>query len=241
LSEETTITVTVIDTETTGLDPAVDRVVQIAAVELRRFGKGNFAIGVPALSLVNPGIPIPPQASGVHHIVDEDVSDAPSLVEAVALSVPLNPNPIAAHNARFDRQFLPMLRDRPWIDTYRCAMHLYPDAPDYKVGTLFYYLGCGRLLSRSPHSAPFDARLAANILARMLDEAPLEELIRLSTKAVKLRTILFGKHANEKWADVPSSYLKWILEKSAKGDEFEPDVVFTAKKLLQEREERLPL
>jgi DNA polymerase III epsilon subunit-like protein len=32
----------------------------------------------------------------------------------------------AAHNSKFDSAFLPMLSDRQWIDTLRCAKHVWP-------------------------------------------------------------------------------------------------------------------
>ena len=55
----------VVDVETTGLDPAVDRIVEIAVVGVdfeRRCYRKLFH------SLVDPEIPIPPEASAVHHI-----------------------------------------------------------------------------------------------------------------------------------------------------------------------------
>ena len=63
---------TFFDLETTGVDPDNDRIVQIALVRVEPGGaRRTFT------SLVNPGRPIPPQATAVHHITDDDVKDQP--------------------------------------------------------------------------------------------------------------------------------------------------------------------
>lgn len=62
------------DTETTGLDPIEDRIVQIGGVFLRR----GELVGPRRSSLVNPGVPIPPDATAIHGITDADVADAES-------------------------------------------------------------------------------------------------------------------------------------------------------------------
>jgi exodeoxyribonuclease X len=69
----------VIDIETTGTDPANDAIIEIASVDLVRGGGITNAMD----TLVRPGKPIPPRASAVHHIVDEDVANAPALAEVV--------------------------------------------------------------------------------------------------------------------------------------------------------------
>ena len=70
----------VVDTETTGIDPATCKVVELAYVLTNLTGPlaaGSF--------LVNPGCPIPPEASAVHHLVDEDVVGEPSLEEVLKI------------------------------------------------------------------------------------------------------------------------------------------------------------
>jgi DNA polymerase-3 subunit epsilon len=66
--------VTVLDVETTGLDPAIERIVAIGAV--RMYGTSLFrAAAVDAL--VNPGVPIPRASTAVHGIADATVAHAP--------------------------------------------------------------------------------------------------------------------------------------------------------------------
>ena len=58
----------VIDTETTGIDPTAARVVELAAVKFRN-GEPTARHGM----RLNPGIPIPNEATAIHKITDEDV------------------------------------------------------------------------------------------------------------------------------------------------------------------------
>ncbi|NLY93223.1 MAG: 3'-5' exonuclease [Myxococcales bacterium] len=66
----------VFDTETTGVDPLEARVVELGAAyfEGRKFAEARRM-------LVNPGVPIPEEASRVHGITDEVVRDKPSFAE----------------------------------------------------------------------------------------------------------------------------------------------------------------
>jgi exodeoxyribonuclease X len=116
----------------------------------------------------------------------------------------------AAHQCDFDRSFLPMLKDRRWIDTLRCAKHVWPDAPDFKNQTLQYFLDI-ELPRDGSHRALQDATVTARILARLLVERTVDELLTLSTTPVLLRTVNFGMHYGTPWNEVPTDYLRWIL------------------------------
>lgn len=229
----------VIDTETTGLDPEKDRIVEFAAVKCVHSTHADgsfddFRFEPWGSSLVNPGIPISPEASAKHHLIDEDVAGAPSLEEAVANVLgafyPDATVPICGHNCRFDRAFLPMLHDRPWLDTYRCAMHVWPDAPAYGNQVLRYWMKFDLPRDHPTHRALPDAIVTAHLLAHLLRERSVDDLLKLSTKAVLLRKVSFGMHFGKLWAEVPTSYLEW----SQKQD-FDPDVKFTVKSELAAR------
>lgn len=61
------------DLETTGTDPQLDRIVEIAVLRVAPDGTREMKV-----RRVNPGRPIPREATAVHGIGDDDVRDAPS-------------------------------------------------------------------------------------------------------------------------------------------------------------------
>ena len=72
--------VLVFDTETTGLSTASDRVVQLGAA----YWRGAAQLGPPRGMLVDPGVTIPEEASGVHGLDSSAVAGAPSFAEVGA-------------------------------------------------------------------------------------------------------------------------------------------------------------
>src|ERR1700761_1101297 len=94
--------IALIDVETTGRDASIDRVVEVGIA----FSRGGQIVERKNW-LINPGRPIPKEASDVHHITDDAVKDAP-LFEAVAaeIAAALVGCIPAAYNAAFDRAFL---------------------------------------------------------------------------------------------------------------------------------------
>ena len=66
----------VFDLETTGVDPDKDRIVQIAIIRIEPGGRRTTFE-----TLVNPEMPIPPGATKVHGISDDQVSDQPTFAQ----------------------------------------------------------------------------------------------------------------------------------------------------------------
>lgn len=62
----------VIDTESTGLNPETARIVSISVLIITPDGAVSKRS-----ELINPGIPIPPGATAVHGITDDDVLERP--------------------------------------------------------------------------------------------------------------------------------------------------------------------
>lgn len=97
------------DTETTGLDPARDHLVEVAAVKFRVDGQvlGRFQTLVDPL-IDDPDFSIPEDLTAIHGITDAMVRGAPSAFDAVdALLCFCMPSDIlVAHNAPFDIGFL---------------------------------------------------------------------------------------------------------------------------------------
>lgn len=99
----------VVDVETTGLNPEVDRVVSVAAIRVNiealcRAGRLDVD---PFHAQINPGIPIPTAASRIHGIRDEHVADAKHFHElAASLRAYIGDLPLIGHNIQFDKKFL---------------------------------------------------------------------------------------------------------------------------------------
>jgi DNA polymerase III epsilon subunit-like protein len=87
-------TVVVLDTETTGLDDDA-RIVDIAVITVA----GDVLLD----TLVNPGEPIPADATDIHGITDEEVADAPSFAEIlVRLTAALDGRRCLIYNSPYD-------------------------------------------------------------------------------------------------------------------------------------------
>jgi DNA polymerase-3 subunit epsilon len=68
--------VVVLDLETTGMNIVTDRIVEIALLKINIDGSEEEK-----LMRINPEMPIPPEASAIHGISDEDVKDKPTFKE----------------------------------------------------------------------------------------------------------------------------------------------------------------
>lgn len=117
------MTVAVIDTETTGFDPGVDEVIEIAAALLRI---DAFGLVVEVLdsaeSLRNPGVPIPPDIERLTWISDAMVEHV-EFDPAPFIAIIERADVCVAHNAAFDAPFverlLPQIAGKPWACSLR--------------------------------------------------------------------------------------------------------------------------
>ncbi|MCP4573517.1 MAG: 3'-5' exonuclease [bacterium] len=93
----------VFDLETTGIDVEKDRIVQIGMIRVEPGGERTDWE-----SLVNPERPIPPEATAVHGISDDDVRDAPTFSQLRAeVEGLLDGADLAGYNSvRFDQPLL---------------------------------------------------------------------------------------------------------------------------------------
>lgn len=95
-------TLVVVDLETTGGSATNDRITEIGAVKIR----GGEVLGEFA-TLVDPGLPIPPQIVALTGITEAMVYDAPRIDEVLPSFIEFARGSIlVAHNARFDMSFL---------------------------------------------------------------------------------------------------------------------------------------
>lgn len=95
--------IVIFDLETTGTDPANDRIVEICCLRVAPDGQREAKT-----RRINPERPIPPEATAIHKITDADVRDAPPFRQvAKALLDWLDGADLAGFNvARFDAPLL---------------------------------------------------------------------------------------------------------------------------------------
>ncbi len=111
--------VIILDTETTGLDPAKDRIIELALLSVDVDVASGRPIQVQDVldELEDPGIPIPAEATRVTGITDSMVAGK-RLDEARVAEITRGAGLVIAHNARFDRGFverrLPAFSELPW-------------------------------------------------------------------------------------------------------------------------------
>lgn len=220
----------VVDTETTGVGP------EDKACEVAGFYVVDGEIVDHYESLVNPGIPIPPEASAIHHIVDEDVKNAPDIEEAVLPFFDKEFDFVVAHQASFDKKMVDF-GEAPWACTLKMSRAVYPDAPSHKNQFLRYWLGLQKLVYASTsfaHRALYDSEcttyLFQHLLSKATSENPVEAIIHLSNNPRLLKICKLRKHMDKPWSEVPKDYLNWILNpRTPHPQPFDEDIVFTAK------------
>lgn len=239
-----TAIIRVIDLETTGLTPEEGTICEIGWCDLvmKEDLAGNpiadFVDGGDNM-LLNPGHPIPPETSAIHHIIDEDVKDkaAPWRHAASAFKIS-GVIAFAAHNAKFERQWCEQWSGSiPWICTYKCALRLWPDAPRHSNQALRYWRkpeGLDRDVANVAHRAYPDAYVTAFLLRDMLqtEGVTIEQLVQWSNEPALQVKCWIGKWRGTPWRDVDYSFLEWVL-----GKDFDEDVLFTVRHELDRRDE----
>lgn len=192
------------------------------------------------------GTKIDLKAMAVHHITEEMIAGLPSFESSPSknqLANELQSSVLVAHNAAFD---VDALRRRGvtvphTICTLRMARYVYPALEQHKLQYLRYWMNAkpeGQDIR--PHDAEGDILVLEAVFERLWSDFSLEnpglsdaELIAkmedISSRPSVLYLCTFGKHKGQFWKDVPSDYLKWILEKSDFDDE---NVLWTAKHYL---------
>lgn len=161
------------DLETTGLSTTSDRIVELALIRVSPQGDV-----LERVRRFNPGIPIPPEASAIHGITDEDVADEPPFSAVARSLVELLDNcDLGGFNIRrFD---LPMLlaefkragvpfsvAGRRLIDAQTI---FHREEPRDLSAAARFYLGREH---REAHSALGDIRTSAAVLSAQLERYP---------------------------------------------------------------------
>jgi DNA polymerase-3 subunit epsilon len=161
----------VLDTETTGLDPATDKLIELAMVKFeysRTTGEVGRVLGVYE-GLDDPGVPIPPESTALHGITNEMVHGQrldESAIEALLDGVGV----VIAHNAGFDRPFVERRSPRFASLAWGCSLR---EVPWESVGigsAKLEYLAYRYGFFFEGHRAEVDCRALLEVLRRPFGE-----------------------------------------------------------------------
>lgn len=223
------------DLETTGVNAAKDKIVEISYIKV--YPNGNEESNT---IRINPGRHIPEEATAVHHITDDDVKNCPSFKDvAKELSRVFEGCDIAGFNSnRFD---LPLLVEeflaagvnidmtkRKFIDVQTIFHKM-----EQRTLVAAYKFYCGKNLEDA-HSADADTRATYEVLKAQLDRYPslqndVDFLSEFSTQNKNVdfagriiyndknvEVFNFGKHkgcpVEEVFRTIDRGYYDWMMQ-----------------------------
>lgn len=179
--------ITVFDTETTGLDPAKGhRIIEIAGVRI----ENGVVTDKTFSTFVNPERDIPWESRQVHHISDEDVKNAPTIMTVLPEFLAFAQGSIlVAHNAQFDMSFLQSEKEFCWgyvelpecLCTMRLSQNLFPTAFRHNLDFLSGQFNLP--LPQDRHRALPDVLQTANVLLKMLEKGRIQSMDELRRRA----------------------------------------------------------
>ncbi len=134
---------TVVDLETTGLNPSYSDIIEVGAIRVR-----NDEIVYTYQQLINPGYSIPSYITNLTGITNEMLYNAPSFDDvADEILEFVGDDLILGHNVNFDINFLydKILKSQgiyfsnSFVDTLRMARKLCPELPHHRLCSLTEY------------------------------------------------------------------------------------------------------
>lgn len=169
---DTSRTALIVDSETTGLSPETDEIIELAIVPITYAPNGEVYDAGRGFSWLNdPGRPIPPEVTELTGITDAmvqgqriDLDAVESLLTSTAL--------VVAHNARFDRPFCERLGAGFAIKPWACSLEEVRWKQDFGAGCRHL----GHLLMdctsqfHTGHRALDDCHATVNLLANARHE-----------------------------------------------------------------------
>lgn len=208
----------------------------------------DWIVELGSRAMINPINPIPYEASSIHHIVDSDVRGMPKwdFVMKTIFTEDMTEGIIgyAAHSIETEQKFITQefTGDKPWVCTFRCGLHLYPEATSHSNQSLRYMLrpeGLKRDLAQPVHRALPDSYVTAHTLCHMLNEGnSFESLVDLTKRPALLHWCKHRRWRDENgkpvtWDVVDDGYMRWML---GPDKDFSEDEKYTVRYHLEQRE-----
>lgn len=244
------------DLETTGVNILKDRIVEISLVKIL---PGKEHEPIVKTRRINPEMPIPAEATAIHHITDADVADAPTFRQvAHSLADQMRGCDIAGFNSnRFDIPLLDEEFHRAGVDfDFHRAQFIDVQTIFHKMEprnlTAAYRFYCDKELEGA-HGATADTMATYEVFLAQLDRydqlsGDVNELSKFSSQndnvdlagrivrdAQGREVINFGKYKGQPVAEVLAKdpgYYSWVINGDFAGD---TKRVFTRIKLEQSK------
>jgi DNA polymerase-3 subunit epsilon len=203
------------DTETTGIRPEKDRIIEIAAYDAER--------GCSFEKLINPGCPIPADATAIHHITNEMVADAPSFSDVAQEFISFCEGDvvlIAHNNDAFDIHFLRAEFSRhsldmpvwSFFDSLKWARKYRRDLPRHTLQFLREMYG---IPENNAHRALDDVIVLHKVFKNMTDDLSMEQIFSLINRSQEIQHMPFGKYQGTPLKEIPRDYVKWLAGSGA--------------------------
>lgn len=177
---------TTLDIETTGLNPKMDKIIEVGAVRVR-----NGEITEKFESLVNPGRKLEKRIVSLTGICDLDLKNAPNGEEVIPkLLAFLGEDVLVGHRILFDYSFvkkaavnLKLPFEKQGIDTLKIARRFLPELESRKLDFLCWHYG----ISLHAHRAVCDAEGTAMLYLRLAKDFPVEEAFNPNSLVYKVK------------------------------------------------------
>lgn len=203
------------DTETTGIRAEKDFIIEIAAYDPTN--NATFE------KLVNPGSPIPAEATAIHHITNEMVANAPTFATVAQEFCQFCSGDvvlIAHNNDAFDYHFLKQeflrcntsMPSWKFLDSLKWARRYRRDLPKHTLQFLREIYG---IAANNAHRALDDVIVLHKIFCCMTDDLPIEEIYALINRPRDLQHMPFGKYQGTPLKNMPKDYVKWLASSGA--------------------------
>ncbi len=170
----------VFDIETTGFNPAKNKIIEIGAVKIV-----NGEIVDRFSEFVNPEVPIPYRITELTSIRDDMVEDAPTIEEILPRFMEFcKGSVLVAHNADFDTSYirlncarLGLEYDYTHIDTMEVARYLHPKMAKFNLDAV---CKAENLVNNHHHRAVDDAEVTAQIFEKFIVKLEAENIHNLT-------------------------------------------------------------
>lgn len=227
-----------LDCETTGLDPVLNEIIEVAYVRFTFDG-----IIESFETLIDPGSPISESSTAIHHITDEMVQGKPPIQDILPQVFSfIGRSILVGHGITNDISFLvaaakkhgvaTTIGSHPYLDTLRMA-RLYGESPTNSLQTLRQHFN---ISEEGAHRAMNDVVVNVEVFKYLADRfKTTEQLVERLKNPIQLKAMPLGKHKGRPFSEIPIEYLKW-----ASYQEFDQDLMFSIKTEMKKRRQGIP-